>query len=46
MSAKKVNKLYDVEKIVDKKKMGGKIFYFVKWEGYSNSDNTWYLINF
>lgn len=30
-----------VEKILDKKKVNGQLFYFVKWEGYSEQDNTW-----
>jgi len=32
---------YAVEKILDKKEIKGKILYFVKWEGYPDSDNTW-----
>lgn len=32
---------YVVEKVVDKKKEGGKILYFLKWKGYSETDNTW-----
>lgn len=32
---------YVVEKIVDKKKQKGKIFYLVKWKGYSSEENTW-----
>ena len=32
---------YIVEKILDKKKEGKKIFYYVKWVGYPESENTW-----
>ena len=32
---------YVVEKIVDVRIKRGKTQYFVKWEGYSSSDNTW-----
>lgn len=36
------NKYYDVEKIVDKKKLpNGKVMYLVQWVGYSSKDNTW-----
>lgn len=35
------SKLYNVEKIVEKKRINGKVLYFVKWEGYSEEDNTW-----
>ncbi len=38
---KKSDEDYDVEKIVNKKIVNGKLFYFVKWEGYSDEDNTW-----
>ncbi len=30
-----------VEKILDKRIKGSKIEYLVKWEGYSEADNTW-----
>ena len=33
--------MYSVEKIIDKRIVGGKVQYLVKWEGYSESDNTW-----
>ena len=33
--------VYLVEKVVDKKQLGRKLMYFVKWEGYSSQDNTW-----
>lgn len=33
--------LYIVEKIVDKRMKGGKVEYKVKWENYSDSQNTW-----
>lgn len=32
---------YEVEKIVEKKKIDGKMQYLVKWRGYSSKDNTW-----
>lgn len=32
---------YIVEKILDKRSNGNKIEYKVKWEGYSDSENTW-----
>jgi len=32
---------YVIEKILNKKDLKGKIYYFVKWEGYPDSDNTW-----
>lgn len=34
-------RLYIVEKILDKKKIKGVWKYFVKWEGYSEKENTW-----
>lgn len=33
--------MYTVEKIIDKRLMNGKVQYLVKWEDYSESDNTW-----
>ncbi len=30
-----------VEKILDKRVKGSKVEYLVKWEGYSEADNTW-----
>jgi len=36
------NKDYDVEKIVSKRTdENGRIFYLIKWKGYSSSDNSW-----
>jgi hypothetical protein len=34
---------YEVEKIIDKKKKGRgrKMYYLVKWKGYSASENSW-----
>jgi hypothetical protein len=32
---------YEVEKIVDRRKTGGRVEYEVKWKGYSSKDNTW-----
>ena len=37
---KKVDE-YDVEKIVDKRKVKGKKQYLVKWLGYENKKNSW-----
>ena len=33
--------IYTVERIVDKKKVGQKTHYLVKWEGYNSDQNTW-----
>lgn len=33
--------LYVVEKIIKKKMIGKKPFYLVKWENFSEKDNTW-----
>lgn len=33
--------VYSVEKITEKKIENGKVFYFLKWHGYSDSENTW-----
>ena len=33
--------MYNVERIVDKKNVGKKVMYFVKWEGYASDQNTW-----
>ena len=32
---------YEVENIIDRKKKKDKIFYFVKWAGYPDHENTW-----
>lgn len=32
---------YNVEKILKVKTVKGKKLYFVKWEGYPETDNTW-----
>lgn len=35
--------VYLVDKIIDKKKEHGRIYYYVKWLGYDDSYNTWEL---
>src|SRR6202000_2685884 len=32
---------YVVEKVLDHRKIGNKIQYLVKWQGYPDEDNTW-----
>jgi len=32
---------YEVERILDHKRVNGRPFYLVKWEGYYISENTW-----
>lgn len=36
-----INKFYDVEKIVNKKNIGRKIYYLIKWLNYPIEDCTW-----
>ena len=36
-----VSEYYEVEEIKGKKKIGGKWMYYVKWENYPDSENTW-----
>lgn len=40
---KKINDqdAYEVEAILDKKKIKNKIHYFVKWKGFNSTNNTW-----
>lgn len=33
--------IYNVEKILDKCKRNGVVYYYVKWEGFDSSSNTW-----
>ncbi|KAL7045129.1 hypothetical protein ACKWTF_002154 [Chironomus riparius] len=35
------DEIYYVEKILNRKVVNGKPYYFIKWEGYTESDNTW-----
>jgi hypothetical protein len=35
------DELYNVEKILDKRDINGKVEYKIKWEGYPNSQCTW-----
>ena len=32
---------YEVEKVLNKRKRGGRVHYLVKWLGYGDEDNTW-----
>lgn len=35
------NKIYEVEKILNKKVVDGKTYYLLKWQDYLESDSTW-----
>jgi len=37
----KGNELFEVEKVIDKKRINRVLHYLIKWEGYSEEDNTW-----
>ncbi|CAL8123709.1 unnamed protein product [Orchesella dallaii] len=32
---------YVVEKILDRRESNGQVFYLIKWQGFSDQDNTW-----
>jgi chromobox protein 1 len=32
---------YEIEKLMDKRVVKGKVQYLVKWKGYGDFDNTW-----
>jgi hypothetical protein len=32
---------FEVEKVIAKKTKNGKLYYLIKWEGYSSAENTW-----
>lgn len=32
---------YEVEKVVDRRTVGGKVQYYLKWKNYPDTDNTW-----
>ncbi|KAG5673130.1 hypothetical protein PVAND_003203 [Polypedilum vanderplanki] len=38
---KQTQEEYFVEKILQKRVIDGSVEYYLKWEGYSNADNTW-----
>ena len=41
MNMNKDDDYYHVEKILDKKRIKGKIKYLIKWKGYSMKECTW-----
>lgn len=40
-SAKSSNNEYEVEEVVDSKKVKGRTKYLIRWKGYDESDDTW-----
>merc|ERR1719188_2823200 len=34
-------KIYTVENVLNRRKIGSKIHYLIKWRGYSSKSNTW-----
>lgn len=36
-----MSQVYIIEKIIEKKKVGGKVKCLVKWQGFGNQHNTW-----
>lgn len=41
MRTKKSRPTYKVEKVLDATKWGRTLWYLVKWQGYSDEDNSW-----
>jgi hypothetical protein len=41
----KGSSMYEVEKVIGKKSINDKVFYKVKWKGYSQAESTWEVQN-